>query len=79
MADAEDLSCAQVVELVTEYLERTLDRAVVRRLEGHLDECDGCAAYLDQMRTTIELTGRLGEETLAPELRAALVRALREA
>jgi len=79
MAQAEDLSCAQVVELVTEYLDRVLDPAVVRRLEEHLHECEGCDAYLDQMRTTIELTGRLREETLAPELRAALIRGLREA
>lgn len=77
MASAEDLTCTQVVELVTEYLEATLDPGVVLRFHAHLAACDGCAAYLDQMRRTIALTGRLSEEQLAPEVRTALLDALR--
>ena len=75
MADAEDLTCARVVELVTDYLERALDPETVRRFEEHLLECGGCAAYLDQMRTTVTLTGRLRAEELDPSVRRALTRA----
>jgi len=77
MAPAADLTCAQVVELVTEYLEATLDPGVVLRFHEHLADCDGCAVYLEQMRRTITLTGRLREEQLAPEVRTALLDAFR--
>ncbi len=75
MAEAEDLTCAQLVELVTEYLESSLDRTTLRRFEEHLAECGGCAIYLHQIQTTVALTGRLREEQLAPAMRAALVHA----
>jgi anti-sigma factor RsiW len=52
-----ELTCAQVVELVTAYLERTLSPADAERFEEHLVFCDGCANYLEQMRTTVRLTG----------------------
>ena len=78
MAEAEDFPCAQVVELVTDYLEALLDDETRRRFEDHLDECGGCAAYLHQMRTTVELTGRLRVSELAPDVRHALVRAFHD-
>ena len=37
-------------------------------------KCDGCGAYVDQMRQTIRLTGRLGEEDVAPKAREKLWR-----
>jgi anti-sigma factor RsiW len=77
MAYAEDISCAEIVELVTDYFEGALPAETAARLELHLADCDGCAAYLEQMRTTVELTGRLREEELDPGLRAALVDAFR--
>ena len=77
MADAEDISCAAIVELVTDYFEGVLPAETVARLDLHLADCDGCAAYLDQMRTTVELTGKLRASELDPEVRAALVDAFR--
>ena len=78
MADAQEIACAQLVELVTDYLEGALSAGERARFEEHLDECDGCVAYLDQMRTTIELTGRLRRADLAPEIPAELVAAFRD-
>lgn len=77
MADAEEISCAEIVELVTDYFEGALPAETVARLDLHLADCEGCAAYLDQMRTSVELTGRLRAEELDPETRAALVEAFR--
>jgi anti-sigma factor RsiW len=65
----EELVCQQVVELVTDYLEGALPRSQRRRLEAHLAACEHCTEYLAQMRATIELTGRLREEDLSPEMR----------
>jgi predicted anti-sigma-YlaC factor YlaD len=75
MAAAEELTCAEVVELVTDYLEHVLDSTTIKRFEEHLLECGGCTAYLDQMRTTVALTGRLRTDDLAPDVRLALIRA----
>jgi anti-sigma factor RsiW len=58
-ASPEMLSCREVVELVTAYLDGALPETEEVRFEEHLAMCDGCVAYLDQMRTTIELVGRL--------------------
>ena len=78
MTTPTEMSCEDLVELVTEYLEDALapeDRAAV---EAHLADCDGCTAYLEQMRTTIRLTGTLTEEHVPPEAREPLLRVFRE-
>jgi hypothetical protein len=49
------LSCRQVVELVTDYLEDALDPLARTDFEAHVAGCDGCPIYLDQMRATIAL------------------------
>ena len=73
----EMLSCREVVELVTEYLEGALSEAEEVRFEEHLAMCDGCAAYLDQMRTTIALAGRLDPEAVDLEACDRLMHAFR--
>ncbi len=50
------LTCQELVELVTDYFEDALPESERTRFDAHLDECEGCRAYLDQMRTTIRLT-----------------------
>lgn len=76
-----DLTCRDVVELVTAYLEEALDADVRGRFEAHLARCDGCQAYLAQMRDTVRATGHLREEDVDPamleELRAAFRSATR--
>jgi predicted anti-sigma-YlaC factor YlaD len=59
-----DLSCDEVVRLVSDYLEGVLTRAEAARFEAHIVMCDGCAAYLDQMRDTIRLVGELPERSV---------------
>lgn len=72
------LTCKDVVELVTEYLEGSLGTADRARFAWHLRWCKGCARYLEQMRETIALTGAVTEESLPLEARDALVRAFRD-
>jgi anti-sigma factor RsiW len=74
---AGDLSCQEVVELVTDYLEDALAPEVRARVERHLDACDGCTSYLDQMRDTIRIVGALREDDLDERLREELVGAFR--
>jgi anti-sigma factor RsiW len=71
------LSCRELVELVTAYLEGELPVGARKRFEAHLSQCDGCSAYLEQMRTTIRLSGMLSVEDVSPEAEQALLRAFR--
>ena len=73
----DELSCQELVELVTDYLEGALPPAERVRFETHLRGCRGCTAYVDQMRRTIGLLGRLTEETLPMEARDDLLQAFR--
>ena len=77
MANAEELTCAELVELVSDYIEGALAFDDRVRFEEHLTICSGCANYLDQMRMTIALTGGLRVDNLSHEARADLVEAFR--
>lgn len=72
-----ELACKEVVELVTAYLEDALAPADRERFEEHLVFCDGCDRYLDQMRLTIETTGRLEVGELPAALEERLLEAFR--
>ena len=71
----EDISCREIVEIVTDYLEGALAPEQREAVELHLNLCDGCSDYLEQMRLAISLTGRLPADALSPELEAELCRA----
>jgi len=71
------LTCHEVVELVTDYLEGALPPVERVRVEQHLSVCDGCTRYLEQMRETIRLTGRLTEEQIPAQQKQALLDAFR--
>ena len=74
----DDLTCKELVELVTAYHEGALSARDRLRFEEHVVFCDGCASYLDGMRRTIEVTGRLTEEDLLPEMERDLLAAFRD-
>lgn len=78
MIDAEALSCQELVELVTDYFEGALSIADLRRFEEHLAGCDGCTAYLEQMRGTLRVTGTLSTDDLSAEAERALLDAFRD-
>jgi hypothetical protein len=75
---AEHLTCQEVVELVTEYLEGALSDEQLSLFEQHLNFCDGCVWYVDQLRMTIATVGQLGEEDLPTETRERLLTAFRD-
>lgn len=76
--DPVGLTCVELVELVTDYLEGALSPRERARFDAHLAECDGCQAYVEQMRTVIALTGRLTKEAIPPEGERALLDAFRQ-
>ena len=73
----DDITCAELVELVTEYLDGALEPDLVERFEEHLVLCDGCSIHVEQMAETIRAAGALREEDLQPELADRLLVAFR--
>jgi len=72
-----DLTCKELVELITGYLEGTIRARQRRRFESHLAACDGCTRYLAQMEATIRATGTLTEEQVPDEQKVVLLAAFR--
>lgn len=77
MSDA-TLTCAELVELVTDYLEDSLDPETKDRFERHVLECPGCDAYLDQFRASIQVVGWIEPERIDPVTLARLLEAFHD-
>lgn len=73
MKITDELSCAELVELVTDYLEGALGERDRERFEEHLSFCGYCQTYLDQVRTTVRVTGQLSENDLDPQMAERLL------
>jgi predicted anti-sigma-YlaC factor YlaD len=71
------MTCKELVELVTEYLEGGLPSDERERFEAHVASCEGCTNYFTQMRQTIRLSGSLTEESLSPEASRELLHLFR--
>ena len=78
MTTIEQMTCQEVVELVTEYFDGTLSEADRARFEDHLATCPYCVTYLEQMRITVEALGGLEADQLSPEACDSLVVAFRD-
>jgi anti-sigma factor RsiW len=74
----DELSCQELVELVTDYLEGALPEELHARFEEHIAHCTGCSTYVEQMRLTIAATGTLTREAISPESERALLTAFRD-
>ncbi|HEX4942601.1 MAG TPA: zf-HC2 domain-containing protein, partial [Actinomycetota bacterium] len=68
-----ELTCKELVELVTGYLDGSVRGRRRRRFEAHLAGCDGCTRYLRQMEATIRVTGSLTEAQVTEEQKAVLL------
>jgi predicted anti-sigma-YlaC factor YlaD len=73
-----EMTCKELVEVVTDYLEGSMPAQQQLLLEEHLAFCDWCQTYLKQIRETIRLTGTLREDDLTPEARDALLEVFRD-
>jgi anti-sigma factor RsiW len=73
MANEQPLTCKELVEIITDYLENRLPSSERSRFEAHLAGCTGCTNYVSQMRRTITLLGSLTEEDLPPQTQQDLL------
>ena len=72
-----DMSCKELVELVTDYLEGALSAADRQRFDLHIGKCDWCKLYIDQIRLTIKAVGKLTEDSIEPRAKEELLAVFR--
>ncbi len=72
-----ELTCRQVVEIVTDYLEGRLPLEQQTHFEQHLAYCTGCTEYLRQVRSTIA-AARLPPEPPSPQVERELLKLFRK-
>jgi predicted anti-sigma-YlaC factor YlaD len=78
MSAADDeLACQELVELVTDYLEERLNASERVRFETHLAECAGCRTYLEQMRLSLRVLGKVSDGAIGVEARERLLNVYR--
>jgi anti-sigma factor RsiW len=72
------MTCRQVVQVLTEYLDGSLPAAEQARVEEHLAGCDACTAFLAQLRTTERVVAGLAPVEVPADLKADLLRAFKD-
>ena len=78
MSVSDEMSCRELVQVITNYIEGVLPPRERARFEAHLAICPGCQTYLDQMRKTIQVVGRLSEESIPSDAKNSLLQAFRD-
>ena len=78
LESSEHITCQEVVELVTDHLEGALPADEAALFEQHLNFCEGCVWYVDQIRGTVSLAGRIREEDVPSDVRDRLLAAFRD-
>jgi anti-sigma factor RsiW len=75
---SERITCQELTELVNDYIEGALGAHEMALFEQHLNFCDGCDWYVDQMRMTIAAVGRIEEADVPDAVRDRLLTAFRD-
>ncbi len=71
--DVVEIACQEFVELVTDHLEGALAEEVERVIAAHLELCEPCRIYLEQIRSTATALRTLSTPTLSPPARERLL------
>jgi RNA polymerase sigma-70 factor, ECF subfamily len=67
--------CKRLFALLSDYMDQEIDPALCENVEGHLDDCSPCKAYLASLEETVRRCQRHCTEELKAKVRAQ-VRAL---
>jgi hypothetical protein len=71
-------SCEEIVELTADYVDQAMPEDEATLFEEHLDFCDGCVWFVEQVRISAQLAGKAGLEELPDELQSKLIQAFRD-
>ena len=73
-----DYTCEEVVALASDYLEGAMTHEQMTAFELHLNFCDGCSSFVDQVRTTVATANELSVDEIPEEMKAKLLAAFKE-
>ena len=73
-----ELTCKELTELITDYLEQRLSEAERARFEQHLAICEACVTYLDQMRLTVKALGAKPRVEIPKAVESELLQTFRQ-
>lgn len=71
-------SCKEVVELASEYLEGAMTTEQMTRFELHMNLCDGCSSFVEQVRATVGMANLLPEDEIPDDVKSKLLAAFRD-
>ena len=71
-------TCQEVVAIASEYLEGAMAPEQMTAFEVHLNFCDGCLRFIDQMRETTALAHSLSDDEIPAELKSELLAVFRD-
>jgi len=74
-----DLTCAQGVELLIDYLEGTLSPELCAAVDAHVAGCPRCVAFIEAYRDAPRLMRAATAQTLPADLQQSLMAVLRKA
>ncbi len=78
-ANAQQITCRELVQVVTDYLESQITAVERHVIEVHLGDCPGCDEYVRQMRLTIAgLQGLADDAVMFPKTRDQVLAAFAE-
>ena len=72
-------SCREMFARLSEYIDGELDPEICAGIEGHMEGCPPCEAFLASLRRTVELTRDLPAHELPEDLARELIDAYRKA
>jgi hypothetical protein len=75
---SERITCQELTELVNDYVEGALTAHETALFEQHLNFCDGCDWYVDQIRLTVAAVARVEPVDVPPPIRDRLLDAFRD-
>jgi anti-sigma factor RsiW len=78
MTQEAEMTCKELVELVTEYLDGGLLAADRVRFDAHLAECPWCVEYVAQIDRTITVVGASSHDIERDPAMAALLEVFRD-
>lgn len=71
-------TCKEVVELAADYVEGAMSADQMTRFEMHLNFCDGCFTFIDQIRASAAIAARVSEAHVPQDTKAKLQAAFRD-
>lgn len=63
----EKLSCREILERLSEYIDAELDPSLCDEIESHMRGCNPCVAFMNTLKKTVVLYKYCGEQSAVPE------------